>query len=498
MSKEVFKTGYDKANKGKGVLVIYTGGTIGSMPKDPKDPDSPQVVVGWEKYKELTPQIHEEYIGFNVDAYSTEPLDSCNVGPVIWKEIAMVIKESYDKYEGFVILHGTDTMVYTASALSFMLNNLGKPVVITGAQMAYLFNVRNDGFQNMISALQIANPKFSGIPVIPEVTLYFNGKLLRGNRARKINASGFNAYISANYPPLATIGESIVVDEKLIREKSKLSFNAKTRMETGVVAINFFPGIQDGKVLERILSDPSLKGVVLMAYGAGNIPTDKKVLDLIKKTTDRGVVVLDVTQCGGGKVELGMYETSALLLDVGVVSGIDITPEAALTKLMYLLADEDDSPHAIALKVERDLAGEQSMSIYTAEFKSSGTCSVDSTMNRSRIPAANIEGTWNNNDIERIMLRFRNGVISNPNIDEYAKIKLFMDISSDDDLDENSVNYLGCFNRLQNDDPTILFFDITDKAKEILAKRASITVVMDSETASFTWEKAELTIFVKS
>ena len=206
MSEGKFVTGYDAENKGHGVLVIYTGGTIGSMPKDPEDPESPQVVVSWDKYKELTPQLNEKFLGFNVDSYSTEPLDSCNVGPIEWAEMVNVIKQSYKKYEGFVILHGTDTLVYTASALSFMLMNLDKPVIITGAQIAYLFNVRNDGFQNMISAIQIANPRFSKIPCVPEVCIYFNGALLRGNRTRKLNASGFDAYKSANYPPLASLG----------------------------------------------------------------------------------------------------------------------------------------------------------------------------------------------------------------------------------------------------------------------------------------------------
>lgn len=484
-------------NENKGVFVIYTGGTIGSMPKDPNDPDSPQVVVNWEKFKELTPGLDEENLGFRVDAYSTVPLDSCNIGPKEWKEMADAIKKNYDDYEGFVILHGTDTMVYTASALSFMLQNLGKPVIITGAQLAYLFNVRNDGFQNMISAIQIANPKHTKIPVIPEVCIYFDGTLLRGNRSRKLNASGFDAYQTPNYSPLAIAGESIQVDERLIRKIPEKSFTTKTLLEPNVVAIHFFPGIQDGLILERILSDPNLKGVVLNAYGAGNIPTNQQVMNLIKQVTNRGVVVLDVTQCGGGKVELGMYETNALLLDIGVVSGVDITPEAALTKLMVLLGDEDMESHEVALKVQQDIAGEQSLSIYTTEFKSTDNL-VDSANVRQRIPAANIDEKWDSpDDLDRIMLRFRNGKIQTKDKETYAKIKLFFNLTSDDKLDEKSPKYLGLFRRLPNDDPTILFFNITEKAKKVLGTRASFTVVLCSEDSSFSWESVELTIFKK-
>jgi L-asparaginase len=481
----------------KGVFVIYTGGTIGSMPKDPNDPNSPQVVVDWKKFKELTPQLAEEYLGFKVDAYSTQPLDSCNIGPKEWKEMADVIKKNYNDYEGFVILHGTDTMVYTASALSFMLKNLAKPVIITGAQLAFLFNVRNDGFQNMITALQIANPRHTKIPVIPEVCIYFSGKLLRGNRCRKVNASGFDAYQAPNYKPLGVAGESIDVDERLILKVPQgKTFTTQTRMETNVVAINFFPGIQDGDILKNILADKKLKGVVLMAYGAGNIPTKPEVMQLIKEVTDRGVVVLNVTQCGGGKVELGMYETSALLLDVGVVSGVDITPEAALTKLMLLLGDEDMTHHQVALKAQQNIAGEQSLSIYTTEFTSKEN-QVDTENNRVRIPAADIEKDWESVDqIDRIILRFRNGKIQKKSENPYVDIKLFIDIESDKPLDEATDKFLGEFRRIPNDVPTIVFFDITEKARTLLEKRASFTVVMASE-GSFSWESVELTVFKK-
>ena len=336
MAKDKFSLDrYDsdnQKNKG-GVLVIYTGGTIGSRPKDPDDPSSPQVVISWKEFKESTKEF--EKLGFNVDGYTTDPLDSCNVGPKEWSEMAKVIQHSYDHYEGFVILHGTDTMTNTASALSFMLRNLGKPVILTGAQISYLWNIRNDGRQNMITALQLANPKHSKIPVIPEVCIYFHGELYRGNRTKKLHASGFDAYDSPNLPPLATIGENFEINTGLLRPIPTTSISIQTRLETDVIAIDFFPGIQDGVILDRLLDIKGLKGVVLKAYGAGNIPTAESVMQKINKVSSvKEVVFLVVTQCGGGKVELGLYDTSAKLLDVGCLSGVDITSEAALAKII--------------------------------------------------------------------------------------------------------------------------------------------------------------------
>lgn len=489
--------GYDNENKGYGVLVIYTGGTIGSMPKDMDDPDSPQVVVDWQTYKKLSPELEEEKLKFNVDAYSTEPLDSCNIGPFEWREMAKVIFDSYQKYEGFVILHGTDTMVYTASALSFMLQNLSKPVVITGAQMSYLFNVRNDGLQNMISALHIANPSFSKIPTIPEVCIYFGGKVLRGNRAKKLNASGFDAYNSPNFKYLAVVGESILVDTNILRKPnpSKL-LTLKSKLETNVVAINFFPGIQDGRVLEGILKDDKLKGVVLMAYGAGNIPTKKEVLDLIKEGTNKGVVFLNVTQCGGGKVELGMYDTSAKLIDVGVVSGVDITSEAALVKLMVLLGDEDLTPHQVALEVQKNIAGEQSISIYTTEF-ASGNNKLSKDNSKVRIPATNIDGyeSIKEKDVDKIILRLKDTRIRHKNTSDHVELSIFMDVSSEDVLSKDSPNFVGSFRKLPNDEHTVSFFDITQLAKKVINARASFTILLETTEAEMEWSSAELTIF---
>ncbi|MEO0078127.1 MAG: asparaginase [candidate division WOR-3 bacterium] len=362
---------YDPSNRGQGVLVIYTGGTIGSVPCDPTDPKSPLVVVDWSEFRRRTSSLSERladgspnyrYIGFNVDGCSIEPLDSCNIGPEHWIQIARIIEQNYARYTGFVVLHGTDTMVYTASALSFMLDNLAKPVILTGALRSHLTNVRNDGLQNLLTALILANPEHSGLPIVPEVGVFFNRYLLRGNRARKVNASGFDAFQSPNYPPLAVAGESIVVDRRVIRSVAPhASLRLRTNLETNVVAISFFPGIQHSSLLADILRDENLRGVVLMAYGAGTVPATPSVLREIEAAVRRGVIALAVTQCGGGQVDLERYEASTRLLDAGVLSGVDITPEAALVKLMVLLGDKNLSLGDIRNLVRQDIAGEQTV-----------------------------------------------------------------------------------------------------------------------------------------
>ena len=302
---------YDPENRGSGVLVVYTGGTIGSIHRDPTDPLSPLVVADWTEFRQRTPYLSERlpdgsinprYIGFNVDGCSLAPVDSCNVGPVHWTEIARIIAESFDRYDGFVVLHGTDTMVYTASALSFMLEGLSKPVVLTGAQLSHLANVRNDALQNLLTSLLIACPSGSGLPAIPEVGIFFRERLLRGNRSRKATSSGFAAFDSPDYPPLAFAGESIVVNPRVIRTPNAGGLKLRTDLDPNVTTVIFFPGIQETSILEDLLSEPRLRGVVLMTYGSGNIPTDDRVLRPIAEAVKRGVVAVAVTQCAGGRV----------------------------------------------------------------------------------------------------------------------------------------------------------------------------------------------------
>jgi L-asparaginase len=358
---------YEADNRGEGVLVLYTGGTIGSMPADPLDPRSPLVTVSWAEFRRRTSSLNQRladgspnarYIGFNVDGVSLEPLDSCNIGPGYWLQLARIIVEHHDRYQGFVILHGTDTMAYTASALSFIIENLARPVVLTGAQRSHLANVRNDALQNLLTALLLANPAHSGLPLVPEVAVFFGDVLLRGNRSRKVTAAGFGAFGSPNYPPLAHAGERITVNTRVIRPAGRGPVRLRDRLEPNVTAIRFFPGIQQGTLLPHILSDPGLRGVVLETYGLGTVPSDERVLGPLRAATARGVVAVAVTQSGAGRVDPARYEAGARLLAAGVVPGADITSQAALVKLMVLLGDPALSPDEVRRLMQQDLAGE--------------------------------------------------------------------------------------------------------------------------------------------
>ncbi|MFO7675586.1 MAG: asparaginase [bacterium] len=503
-------TGLDPDNRGEGVLLIYTGGTIGSMPSDPEDPDSPRVAVPWPEFRRRTPALNRRladgapnpaWIGFNVDAYWTEPRDSCNVGPQQWVELARVIEAGHDRYEGFVILHGTDTMAYTASALSFMLENLAKPVILTGAQRSHLFNARNDATQNMISALMLANPGYARLPVIPEVAIFFNRTLLRGNRARKVNATGYDAYQSPNYPPLAIAGERITVDPLLLRRRpAERRLRVRATLEPNVVPASFFPGIQDGRMLGSILDDPNLRGVVLLTYGAGNIPTSPAVLDAIRRATGRGVVALAVTQCGGGRVDLGMYETSVKLIDAGVVSGVDVTPEAALTKLMVLLGDPDLGPADAARLAQQDLAGEQSLSVHVTRFDQADRTELTVAGNRARFAARRIEGLdAEADDADEVVLRLRSAEVIAP-AGRRLIIRLFTDLDRDAPADPAGGHCIGEFARASTDPAEsgrTMFFVITGAARRLAGHRVSLTITIDTDdpSARLTWQSAEVAVF---
>jgi L-asparaginase len=346
-------------NETHGVLVIYTGGTIGSKPRDP-DPDSPQVVVPWKVLEEATPELQVlKHRGLRVECEEIHPLDSCNVGPAEWQQIASIIEKRYGEFEGFVILHGTDTMVYTASALSFMLRELAKPVILTGAQRSALVDVRNDATQNFITAILLASPSYTKIPKVPEVCIYFGGKLLRGNRTVKRDTAGYDAYESPNFPALGEVGDSILIHEKQIRSMPETGrrFNVRKSLDTNVTTVFVYRGIQQTDLAKRQLDGlaerqsqrgDDLKAAVVMAYGTGNIPTLwPDWLENFRKARDQGMVIATVSQCKRGAVELGVYETSALLLELGFIAASDITLEAALCKLMVLLGEQDLSQQEV-------------------------------------------------------------------------------------------------------------------------------------------------------
>jgi len=333
------------------ILVIYTGGTIG-MIKDEKS--GSLVPFNFENIYEQIPIL--EKFDYQLDFHCFDPiLDSSNMSPENWIKIAEVIESSYEEYDGFVVLHGSDTMAYTASALSFMLENLNKPVIITGSQLP-LGVLRTDGRDNFITAIEIAAATIDETPVVPEVCIYFENKLMRGNRTMKYNAENFNAFVSGNAPELANVGVYIRYNQHEILKPNFKKLKIHKNMDQNMGVLKIFPGITE-KYVRTVLSTPDLKAIILESFGSGNAPTYSWFLNLLKESVEKGVIVLNITQCIAGAVDQGKYETSAELNSIGVVSGGDMTTEAAVTKLMYLFGRHNNHQTIIEL-LQRSLRGE--------------------------------------------------------------------------------------------------------------------------------------------
>lgn len=345
------------------VLLIYTGGTIG-MGRNPAT--GALEPLDFNHLRDNVPEM--KYIKASIDIYQFEqPIDSSDIDTATWVKLVQIINENYQAYTGFVILHGTDTMAYTASALSFMLENLTKPVILTGSQLP-IGQLRTDGKENLVTSIELASlTDDKGRALIPEVCIYFSGKVLRGNRATKQNADEFNAFDTFNYPHLCEAGINFTFHfHHILKPDFSKPMIPHVDLNPNIIVFSLFPGIQEN-VVHHLIDAPELKGIILRSYGSGNAPQQPWLIHLLREATERGVCVVNISQCVAGRVEMGRYNTGFQLKDAGVISGYDSTVEAATTKLMYLYARYDDV-NIIRRLMNESIVGEISPStVYLSE-----------------------------------------------------------------------------------------------------------------------------------
>lgn len=334
------------------ILIIYTGGTIGMV----NNPVTGALVpFDFKQIQQNVPELAR--LNYELDVHSFDPiLDSSNMDPLIWAELASIIERKYGLYDGFVVLHGSDTMAYTASALSFMLKNLNKPVVLTGSQLP-IGEIRTDAKENLITALEIVATKNNGQAMVPEVCIYFDYQLFRGNRSIKYNSEKFEAFLSPNYHILAEAGVNLSFYNNYIREHAVEPLCVESNFNANIGVLKLYPGITPQAV--QAITKSSVDAIILETFGSGNTTTAQWFIDSLQEAVNEGKLIVDISQCQGGSVELGKYETSKKLQQMGIISGFDMTFEATVTKMMYLMG-QDLNNAEIAELMEQSLRGELS------------------------------------------------------------------------------------------------------------------------------------------
>lgn len=479
------------------VYIIYTGGTIGMAPEDPDNPVSPLEAKSLEELKKYVPALSqyskEGKVEFGEISPFPDPLDSSYVKPEHWKIMAKAVADVYDEYDGFIILHGTDTMAYTASALSFIFENLNKPVIVTGSQLP-VSDPRTDAVSNLTNSIHLAAYKTFNLHKINEVIICFADKILRGNRATKIASDDWAGFISPNFPPLGSIGEHIVINEELLLPSSTAEFIINPDLNENIIGLMLFPGIKARHIKKSV--DDEIEGVVLTTYGTGNAPGDDDFLRVIDETTKANKMVLNVTQCEKGMVEMGLYAASSGLLERGVVSGLDITTEAAITKLMWVIANTHGSKKR-ALKIQMNQRGEQSQNLFDLQYGELNRDEAKSLHTGTATPGRNIDPAR----VKKIIIRISDIGVNVPSKKEQPKLAIFINKPSTthDDFDNDVRQKVVMFESIKSSGKQILIADITDNARALLGQDdISVTIVSNNKDITFHYSGLFLTIFTKS